>query len=76
MANIENKKEKVLGLTKKEKEMIAEKTGYAYSTVNMLLMCKLKKNKRNMKVIRIAKKMLYFKKLHQENLMKDLKNIQ
>ena len=72
MANIKNKTEKITGLTKREKELIAEKTGYAYATVNQVLLNTTKINKRNRIIIRIAKKMLHYKKLHEKNYMKDM----
>ena len=75
MANIKNKTEKITGLTKREKEIIAKKTKYAYATVNQVLLNTTKINERNEIIIRIAKKVLYYKKMHQENYMKDLANI-
>lgn len=68
--------EREIFLTKVEKELIAKKTGYSTYTVDQLLRGRRPENKRNAKVFEMYKKIVFLRKIHNENYKKDIEAIE
>ena len=68
--------EREIFLTKEEKELIAKKTGYSTFTVDQLLRGRRQANKRNAKVFEMYNKLVFLRKIHNENYKKDIEDIE
>ena len=67
--------EREIFLTKEEKELISEKTGYSTFTIDQLLRGRRPANKRNAKIFELHNKLVFLRKMHEENYQKDIENL-